>query len=306
MEKSKQSLYHARLKAEGKCLRCRHPVVPGMSLCEPCRKARTIPTKPGEEPRKRRVVLSPSETACMKKMRALGIPILELASQFDANRVISGKKVCGVRVGHYGFFRCTRCERVRPLVMLQNKKRYGLTCSDCFSDPKPSEDFGCRKTGRYMQKPYSRNLIAVRTREWRAKNPGRQKALQGKRTVAYGTSSTRARRARNKDSGKCIRHGEPLAFGSKRCLFCWDVDLGKRYSIDIGEYVRMLVSQKAQCAICHKVAPLRVDHNHTSGAVRGLVCSRCNILVGYWETSEDGILNSVSRYLSVERKDGVA
>jgi hypothetical protein len=97
-----------------------------------------------------------------------------------------------------------------------------------------------------------------------------------------------------------------LAFGSKRCLFCWDVDLGKRYSIDIGEYVRMLVSQKAQCAICHKVAPLRVDHNHTSGAVRGLVCSRCNILVGYWETSEDGILNSVSRYLSVERKDGVA
>jgi hypothetical protein len=50
----------------------------------------------------------------------------------------------------------------------------------------------------------------------------------------------------------------------------------------------MLVQQGGACAIClppaetaqHKV--LRVDHNHSTGDVRGLLCHHCNVAIGHF------------------------
>ncbi len=64
----------------------------------------------------------------------------------------------------------------------------------------------------------------------------------------------------------------------------------KEYGIDFAEYQRMLIDQKGVCAICEKpetklqngsIRMLSVDHNHTTGAVRGLLCGNCNLAVGY-------------------------
>lgn len=47
----------------------------------------------------------------------------------------------------------------------------------------------------------------------------------------------------------------------------------------------MLVRQNNVCAICEKLPSLKekvlgVDHNHTSGKVRGLLCGACNRALG--------------------------
>ena len=55
----------------------------------------------------------------------------------------------------------------------------------------------------------------------------------------------------------------------------------QKYSITLEQYEEMLQKQGNRCWICgrHKSEfqrPLHVDHNHTTGKVRGLLCGVCN------------------------------
>jgi len=62
--------------------------------------------------------------------------------------------------------------------------------------------------------------------------------------------------------------------------------LKKRYGITQEQYLVMLAEQDGKCAICGreesalsrsgKIKPLAVDHCHTTGKVRKLLCFNCN------------------------------
>ena len=60
----------------------------------------------------------------------------------------------------------------------------------------------------------------------------------------------------------------------------------KLYGIDPAAWTALLVAQKYRCAICNVVpqGALHVDHDHSTGAVRGLLCARCNAGLGFFET----------------------
>jgi nitrate/TMAO reductase-like tetraheme cytochrome c subunit len=65
-----------------------------------------------------------------------------------------------------------------------------------------------------------------------------------------------------------------------------DYMLKHRYGISQEIYNSMLEKQNHSCAICKKKAEdltylLHVDHCHTTEKVRGLLCSACNLYVGY-------------------------
>lgn len=84
-----------------------------------------------------------------------------------------------------------------------------------------------------------------------------------------------------------------------------DRDFRKKYSIDFVEYQRMLLEQKGVCASCEKpetrlengvIRMLSVDHNHTTGAVRGLLCSGCNLAIGY-ACDDPEVLMKAAAYL---------
>lgn len=67
----------------------------------------------------------------------------------------------------------------------------------------------------------------------------------------------------------------------KAVLDSW---LKSTYGIDLDTYERMLKEQDGKCAICKKEEigkrRLSVDHDHVTQAVRGLLCSKCNFLLG--------------------------
>ena len=60
----------------------------------------------------------------------------------------------------------------------------------------------------------------------------------------------------------------------------------KKYGITAFDFDRFLAQQKGVCAICKKNEShknkknLSVDHDHTTGKVRGLLCHRCNTALG--------------------------
>jgi hypothetical protein len=64
----------------------------------------------------------------------------------------------------------------------------------------------------------------------------------------------------------------------------------RTYALAPGEYDAMLKRQGGRCAICRKVPRKRylaVDHDHTTGRVRGLLCFFCNSALGVWEFDPD-------------------
>lgn len=58
----------------------------------------------------------------------------------------------------------------------------------------------------------------------------------------------------------------------------------RTYGITLEQYEEMLAAQNGGCAICggqnDDGRKLYVDHDHTTGAVRGLLCIRCNRAIG--------------------------
>lgn len=74
----------------------------------------------------------------------------------------------------------------------------------------------------------------------------------------------------------------------------------KTYGIGVGEYEQRYKAQGGTCAICQRATGatkrLAVDHDHSTGAVRGLLCGPCNQFVGRLRDSPDAFLRAY-RYL---------
>lgn len=52
------------------------------------------------------------------------------------------------------------------------------------------------------------------------------------------------------------------------------------YGISLIEYEAMLEAQGGHCRVCPKDTDLHVDHCHTTGVVRGILCGPCNQSIG--------------------------
>jgi hypothetical protein len=73
------------------------------------------------------------------------------------------------------------------------------------------------------------------------------------------------------------------------------------YGITLEEYNNKLKEQGDVCAICKSDTPggngdFYVDHNHTTGQVRGLLCHWCNFMIGQSKESPE-ILSAGIDYL---------
>lgn len=99
-------------------------------------------------------------------------------------------------------------------------------------------------------------------RRWRQKYPDRVRACRRKHAIKY----------REINAAKVSERS-------------W-----KRAGIDLteNEYQELLTAQDGLCAICRKPPSrkrLHVDHSHSGGQVRGLLCNKCNFGVGQFNDS---------------------
>lgn len=91
-----------------------------------------------------------------------------------------------------------------------------------------------------------------------------------------------------------FRDDEDFGKGATACRACSSAKthgamIEKTYGLTAVQYDGLLKAQGGRCAICRakpKSKRLAVDHDHQSGAVRGLLCSRCNhdLLGSAWDS----------------------
>jgi hypothetical protein len=76
--------------------------------------------------------------------------------------------------------------------------------------------------------------------------------------------------------------------------------IAKRHGTTIIWYENKLKEQGGGCGICGTTKngkrPLAIDHNHTTHSNRGILCYRCNQLVGHIENCPD-LFDKIMEYL---------
>ena len=87
-----------------------------------------------------------------------------------------------------------------------------------------------------------------------------------------------------------IKHRDPTFYRR----IDWPSKLKRLYGLTVEDYNKLLVKQGGGCVLCGETDPscgsrhyiknnrtaFDVDHNHKTGKIRGLLCTRCNRLVG--------------------------
>lgn len=173
---------------------------------------------------------------------------------------------------------CTKCKQEKPANQFsKNKERpSGLACwcKQCVSA-------ACRE---YYIK--NRAAINARHKQWRENNPEKCRE-KSKRDWCENWEMRKAahnawRRANRARFRHLTRNG----------------NLKRTYGITQEQYNLMLAAQGGVCAICKRPPPatrlLDVDHCHTTGKVRALLCIPCNHKVGAVESTRFPIENYIA------------
>lgn len=69
-----------------------------------------------------------------------------------------------------------------------------------------------------------------------------------------------------------------------------------RYGITAEEKARLIAEQDGLCAICRERPAKHVDHDHASGAIRGILCFSCNRGLGKFR-DDPHIIRRAIQYL---------
>lgn len=142
-------------------------------------------------------------------------------------------------------------------------------CSVCHAN-KPVEDFPIHKKSTGARRTRCNACQNAYWRSWRAANAEKHRA------------SVKRWRENNAESRR--------AEGRRRF-----------YGLTPEDTASMLAAQDAACAICRSEIHdgpdgFCVDHNHVTGEVRGLLCRKCNVLLGM-ASDDPSVLAAAIQYL---------
>lgn len=118
---------------------------------------------------------------------------------------------------------------------------------------------------------------ALRKRAWREANPDKWRA----QLTAYQEKTKSSRKAYDQ------------SYHTKNKAKRVEQRLKRKYGITCEQREAIVAKQNGVCPICLGV-PTDVDHNHATGAVRGVLCSNCNKALGLLYDNPDSLLRAIS------------
>jgi hypothetical protein len=108
----------------------------------------------------------------------------------------------------------------------------------------------------------------------------------------------RNRQATRRSIGQCIQCSNNAASDSAWCEAHRDrrreTKLMRNYNIGASHRDAMVERQGGLCAICKTSKATRIDHNHTTGYIRGMLCDHCNTGLGLFKDSINNLLSAAT------------
>lgn len=127
------------------------------------------------------------------------------------------------------------------------------------------------------------------SRAWRAANPERVKELNNRWRLQHTPEELSAKDRYDYRRNKRATH------------------LLRTFDLTVEQYEAMVIAQGGHCALCPKPdrpeKRLAVDHNHTTGKVRALLCDCCNRGIGLFN-DEAARLRAAADYLEAHDLTG--
>jgi hypothetical protein len=162
------------------------------------------------------------------------------------------------------------------------------------SNRKDGYDYQCKDCTREWRKNH-KEYIDRKRKEWHDAHPDKIKLAH--------------KRWAKKNRDKILKHNKKIrAEHPERAR---KHHLKFAFGITLDDYNKMFQEQNGVCAICgqpetkidkqkNKLRVLSVDHNHTTGQIRGLLCDRCNLGIAFFKDNAEILLNA-SMYLNKGR-----
>ena len=150
-------------------------------------------------------------------------------------------------------------------------------CMKC-GEPKPLDDYWNHPNGKFGKRPRCKSCVRNENTEHDRRREIRQPGYNRDRVRAWSAIGDN-KRNRN---------------------------LIGRYGITVKEYDRLLEEQDHKCAICDgemdEGKRFAVDHDHKTGAIRGIVHVRCNTAIALFKDSPE-ICRRAAEYLEKSLAD---
>lgn len=125
-------------------------------------------------------------------------------------------------------------------------------------------------------------------------------------SVAFGLCENHYRQQKRdmKERRPCAVCEEPI--GKNRKNYCSEkcqkegkrrIHLRNRYGLESEDILTLLESQQNKCPIClEDLIKFNIDHDHKTGAVRGILCHKCNPGLGLFDDHIETLKRAI-RYL---------
>lgn len=191
--------------------------------------------------------------------------------------------------------RCARCGEMKPADQFGISAKSGLQsyckpCNSAQSHEKYIKKYGDSRRRRRRIDTENRQRQCTKCGEWK---PWEMFSWNGDKPYPHSRClecQGKLVKSRNDSMPNDKRKAK-----SRRSLL-------RRYGLTLDDYEALLLKQNGRCKICGTPTSGRVsgvflvDHNHSTGEVRGLLCSRCNVGMGNFDEDVTR-LRRVIRYI---------
>lgn len=171
-----------------------------------------------------------------------------------------------------------------------------IRCPNCGLSKELAE-FNCRDQNRGSG--YCRPCVVAAKQRWMDENRehdnARRREVYAAKRSPVAREALVAKRFDADETRRKVRRKSSVRYRLK-----------SRYGISEAEYMRLVDAQGNCCAVCGATENTEgrlwcVDHDHSTGAIRGLLCTRCNVGIGALGDTAEGVRRALD-YLERDRQ----